>query len=151
MPNRRQPQEDEIRGLIRSCGLRSTPGRMKLLSVLKAARRPLSHGEILVRMRGERMDRVSVYRALDAFVGVGLVHRAYVDGRTWAFETADRCGRDRCHPHFSCRLCGSVTCLIEVHVPLVTGLRKGWIAERQKVHLEGLCASCAARDGERRT
>jgi len=135
---------DDLRRLLRSRGLRPTRGRLRLLSLLRAARRPLSHGEILRRMRGQAMDRVSVYRALQAFVRAGLLHRAYLDERTWTFETPDRCGPDRCHPHFTCRRCEKVTCLTQVHVPLVTGLPRGWIAERQKVHIEGLCPACAA-------
>ncbi len=100
-------------------------------------------------MRSTRMNRVSVYRALDSFVSVGLVHRVFLNERTWAFETADRCERDRCHPHFTCRRCGLVTCMTKVTVPLARGLPKGLIAERQKVHIEGLCASCASLRGRK--
>ena len=132
------------REILRAHGFRCTRGRMQLLSVLKSARRPLSHSDILERMEGSRLDRVSVYRALDAFVGAGLVHRAYTDGRTGVFELPDHCEQHRCHPHFTCHECGNVTCMTEVLVPLARGLPKGYVAERQKVHIEGVCASCAA-------
>ena len=130
---------------LRAHGLRCTRGRRRLFEVLRAARRPLTHGEILGRLRGTRLNRVSVYRGLESFVRVGLVHRAYVRERTWAFETAEHCEEDRCHPHFTCRGCGSVECMTEVTVPLAGGVPKGYIAERQQVHIEGLCPPCADR------
>lgn len=133
----------EIGDVLRAHGLHATRGRMKLLSILRAARRPLTHTEVLRRLRSARLNRVSVYRALDAFVEAGLVHRAFVDGRTWAFETPERCDERRCHPHFTCRKCGTVACMPRVRVPFARGLPKGYIAQRQKVHIEGLCPSCS--------
>ena len=92
----------------------------------------------------ERADRVSIYRALEAFVEKGLVHRAFVDDRTWLYETADRCGEDHCHPHFTCRVCGRVQCLVTVEVPIIKDMGPGFVAERQQIHISGLCPACSA-------
>ena len=127
-------------------GLRCTRGQKRVFEILKSARGPLTHAQILARLRGTGLNRVTIYRGLESFVRVGLVHRAYIRERTWAFETADRCKEDRCHPHFTCRDCGAVACMTDVTVPLATGLPKGYIAKRQQVHIEGICASCAARE-----
>ena len=138
----------EMGDVLRAHGLNATRGRVKLLAILKAARRPLTHTEILRRLRSTRLNRVSVYRALDAFVEAGLLHRAFVDDRAWAFESPDRCDERRCHPHFTCRSCGAVSCMPQVRVPLARGVPKGYLAERQKVHIEGLCPSCAKGQGK---
>lgn len=131
--------------VLRSYGLRRTPGRMRVLSVLRSAKRPLAHADILSRLGLPAMDRVSVYRALEAFVKAGLVHQAFVSGRTRVFETADRCRPRQCHPHFSCRTCGGVTCMTDVVFPIAKGLPKGYTVERQKISIEGVCAQCNAR------
>jgi Fur family ferric uptake transcriptional regulator len=135
-------EADEI---LKGKGLRCTPGRVRVLRALVEAGGPLSQSEIMERLRGARLDRVSVYRALDSFVAAGIVHRVFTEGRIWMFETADRCGADHCHPHFTCRVCHRTTCLTDVAVPLVKGLKRGFVSERQRVHIQGVCPGCAAR------
>jgi len=135
--------EAQIKETLHAHGFRCTEGRARILRVLQSARKPLSHAEILKRT-GKHVNRVTVYRVLEAFAEAGMVHRAYVNERTWVFELSDRCTSRQCHPHFTCRKCGRVTCLTDVVVPLAKGLPKGYVAERQKVHIEGICAACAA-------
>ena len=147
-PRKGQAAGKDPEGRLREHGLRATRARTRLLSVLQRARRPLSHTDILSRLRGAPVNRVTVYRTLDALTEAGLVHRAYINDRTWTFETSDRCGRQQCHPHFSCRKCGLVACMTQVHVPFAKGFPEGYLAERQKVHIEGLCPSCAKGRGE---
>ena len=130
---------------LRFHGLRATTGRTALLAVLLEADHPLTHQEVLDRLPAGTMDRVSVYRSLHRLTEAGILHRAYVDGRTWCYETADRCGHNRCHPHFICRQCGTTTCMTDVVVPLARGIDKGYVPERQKVLIEGLCPRCAKR------
>ena len=127
--------------------LRRTPRRVRLLALLLRADRPMSHLEIHRALGPGQADRVSVYRALEAFVERGLVHRAYVDGRTWMYESADRCADDHCHPHFTCRLCGEVTCLVDVGVPVIRRIGGGYLPERQQVHIIGLCPRCRDVEG----
>ena len=107
-------------------------------------KKPLSHAEILARLGKPKPDRVSVYRALDAFLEAGFVHRTHMDERNAVFELADRCGATMCHPHFHCRNCGEIFCLTDSKVSMVSRLPKGFVVERQKVSLEGLCPKCRA-------
>jgi len=132
--------------LLTAHGLRRTPWRVKILSLLLQARRPLSHGQVMRRLE-PGADRVTVYRSLDAFVRVGLVHRVLLDTRAHLYETADRCTADACHPHFRCRSCGRTTCMPELAVPRVQGGRDGYVFQRQRVLIEGLCPDCAAAAG----
>jgi Fe2+ or Zn2+ uptake regulation protein len=119
---------------------------MDLLKALFAAKRPLTHAEILHRLRGAAFNRVSLYRALDALVNAGLIHRVYLEDRAWAYESSERCKEHVCHPHFTCHACGNVTCINDAVVPLVK-LPKGYVVERQKVHLDGVCADCSLTQG----
>ena len=130
---------------LRDHGLRRTSGRMQILAVLAASRRPQTHAEILKRLKNPRINRVSVYRALKKLMEVGLVHRNVIRDRVWAFELSDRCGPIQCHPHFFCKKCGKVVCMTDVSVSLAANLPKGYVLERQKVSLEGLCAACNPR------
>ncbi len=138
--------QHDASGLLAVHGLRRTPWRVKTLSLLLELRRPLSHEQIMRRLE-PGADRVTIYRSLDAFVRVGLVHRVLVNKRQHLYETADRCTADACHPHFSCRSCGRTTCMPELAVPRVRGRRRGYVFQRQRVLIEGLCPACAAAGG----
>lgn len=134
--------EHDVAALLRAQRLRRTPCRERVLALLLRVRRPLSHDQILRRL-GRRTDRVTVYRTLDALVRVGLVHRVFADRRNRLFETADRCSSRACHPHFTCRECGRTVCLTGVRVPRVRRTRAGFVFERQRILIEGLCPACA--------
>jgi len=127
--------------VLKSRKLRVTKGRVAVLSLLLRARRPLSQKEIMERTGG-KLDRVSVYRILHALAGADIIHRAYVDGRSSLFEAADRCGAHHCHAHFSCRSCGSTTCMEDVSISYKGNIKKGFLVERRKVLMEGLCPEC---------
>ena len=129
--------------ILRAQGLRRTRGRVRLLEALIEAARPLSHTDIMEALKGEAIDRVSVYRNLETFVGRGIVHRALVDGRTSRFETSDRCSEHACHPHFTCVQCGKVECLPTVANQPVQGLPEGYVLQRRRLLLQGLCPRCA--------
>ena len=136
----RKPTAEE---LLRANGLRPTSTRRRILDVLLRAKKPLSHQAVMDRLGQQPIDRVTVYRTLHRLVETGLVHEAFVNDRTGLYETADRCYVDHCHAHFTCRRCGQTVCLTEAKVPLVTGLRRGFVAQRQKVLIEGLCPRCS--------
>jgi Fe2+ or Zn2+ uptake regulation protein len=62
-------------GELRSHGLKRTPTRVAVLRVLRGARRPLTHPEIVAELEDEGHDRSTVYRALNDLAGAGLVDR----------------------------------------------------------------------------
>lgn len=128
--------------LLRETGLKCTHGRRSILEVLNGANRPLTREEIAVSLGSRRVDKVTIYRALERFVKVGLVHRAYMQKRAWHFELAHNCSETQCHPHFTCTDCGTTHCLREVIVPLARSPHNGFVIDRQRVQLEGLCPQC---------
>ncbi len=130
-----------VSGLLRGNGLKVTRGRAEVLNLFLDAGRPLAQRQIMEMLR-LKLDRASVYRILNAFVEAGIIHMAYVDVRHRVYELPDKCGGQKCHPHFSCRGCGKTTCLEDFRVYFKGALAKGFVVERQKVLIEGLCPDC---------
>ncbi len=85
---------------LRVSGFRATPGRLALLEILRRANKPLSIKEML---HYSALDQVSLYRALDALVAVGLVRKG-VQERVAHFEYAAKPH----HHHLVCADCGFI-------------------------------------------
>ncbi len=133
----------QIRQMLKAAELYCTKCRVAILKVLVKANKPLSQGQIAQRLGKNRLNKVTIYRTLESFCRAGLVHKAFINKRAVHFELANRCSEIRCHPHFTCKSCGVTNCLIGLSVPVVKGLKKGFVIHRQQVQLEGLCPKCA--------
>lgn len=133
----------QIRQMLKAAELYCTKCRVAILKVLIKADKPLSQDQIARRLGKNRLNKVTVYRILESFCQAGLVHRAFIQKRAVHFELANRCSEIRCHPHFICKSCGVTNCLVDLSVPIVKGLQKGFVIHRQQVRLEGLCPACA--------
>jgi Fur family ferric uptake transcriptional regulator len=133
----------KIDSLLGSVKLKRTDPRRTILEALLNAQRPQTADEIMAAMGKDCANRVTVYRTLESMVGTGLVHRAFVHKRAEHFELADRCTAAQCHPHFTCVRCGETFCLTGLSLPLISGLKKGFVIHRQQVRVDGLCASCS--------
>ena len=124
--------------------VRRTPVREAVLEILLEVRRPLSYREVAARLSG-RQDRVTLYRTLLLLLEKGIVHRAQDMEGTWrycAHVPAPGCPGN--HPHFSCRMCGRMTCLAGFTLPRLE-LEPGTIVEGKQMVVYGICASCAGR------
>jgi len=132
--------EDILAGLK----LRRTPARILLLSMLLRAKSPLTHDDLFARVRRGNIDRVTVYRMLQTFINAGIVHRIDPGDRLWRFAVCGTVHQGHCHPHFTCRVCGTVECLNDVALPRLEELRPAYSVEEQEVYMRGLCARCAA-------
>ena len=135
--------EVKARVMLKAAKLYCTHGRIDVLIVLMKAGRPLSQDEIAGFSGGKRFDKVTIYRTLESLLGVGLVHKAFIDNRARHFELAHNCTEHQCHPHFTCTSCGNTTCLTEISMPMAKSPYKGFVINRQQVRLEGLCPTCA--------
>lgn len=136
-----------IENLLRSVDLRRTGPRVAILSVLLHAHKPLSQDEIAAKLAPAIPNKVTIYRTLESFCKAGLVHKAFMQQRAWHFELADKCTESQCHPHFTCKKCGVISCLVGLSVSIVKGLKKGFVIHRQRVQLEGLCPRCVEKKG----
>jgi Fe2+ or Zn2+ uptake regulation protein len=133
----------KARAMLQAANLYSTKSRVAILKVLLKTATPLTQDQIAVTMGQKRLDKVTVYRTLSSLLKAGLVHKAYLDKRTWHFELAGHCTSRQCHPHFTCTNCGGTHCLTDMSVPMLKSPHKGFIISRQQVRLEGLCPACA--------
>jgi Fur family ferric uptake transcriptional regulator len=127
---------------IRRRGARATPGRIRVLRLLREAPVPLSHAEIEARLGGTALDRVTLYRVLDWLVDSGLAHRSADAGRVFRFSAAPA-GEHAAHAHFCCESCGGVFCL-EAALPAAPVLPSGFSLTRMGFDLRGTCARCSA-------
>ena len=135
--------EIKAREMLKAAKLYCTRGRIDIIMVLMKAGRPLSQDQIARCSGKKHFDKVTIYRTLESLLGVGLVHKAFVDKRAWHFELADHCTEHQCHPHFTCMNCGDTHCLMAISLPMAKSPYKGFVIRRQQVRLEGLCPGCA--------
>lgn len=133
--------------LLGSSGLRRTKPRVAILRVLLRAGKPLTQDEIAAKLGAAIPNKVTIYRVLERFCKSGLVHKAFMQKRAWHFELADKCTESQCHPHFTCKKCGVISCLVGLPVSIVKGVKKGFVIHRQRVQLEGLCPRCVGKKG----
>lgn len=137
-------EQDKLKpaNMLRQAKLRCTRGRVAILKILAASTGPLTREQIASELGKKGLNKVTIYRALERFVRVGLVHRAFLHARTWHFELAENCTASQCHPHFTCTDCGETHCLTEITLPMAKSPYKGFVIDRQRVQLEGLCPEC---------
>jgi len=133
--------------ILRQFGLKVTSTRLLVLEVLKSSRAALSHGDILEKTRGSRLDKVTLYRTLDTFVTNGIAHKVASENRNWlyALQPMDcNYSLDDDHAHFICDYCDRIYCL-----PVQTRNRmpapeaeEGFVIRAHEYRLHGVCPQC---------
>jgi Fur family ferric uptake transcriptional regulator len=130
---------------LRRHGLRLTPQREKVLSVLHGVGRAASAEEIfgLVARKDASVDRSTVYRTLDLLSEMDLV--AVIDSgeKQRRYELS---GVEAPHLHLVCRSCGQITGVeLPVLQPLLDALKADFHfnIDLSSLSLQGLCDACA--------
>ncbi len=125
-------------------GVRRTPLRLAVLSVLGSARQAFRAGDIVQQIQAQRpVNKVTVYRILEDFCRRGLIRRIPAEGKAARYELA--CEHHPPHPHFQCRTCGEVECLEPVPLERVWDEIKGPLghrADRLEIRVAGVCRRC---------
>ena len=134
---------DELRGAIRTRGLRVTPSRVAVLELVRASDAPMSHGDVADRLQSHTWDRATIYRNLIDLSEVGLLRRTDVGDHIWRFEAVTG-EHDAAHPHFVCTECGTVECLPDLELAVRRSMKSPRaVRQRQvEVHVRGLCDAC---------
>lgn len=131
--------------ILHQAGLKCTPKRAAVIKVLLSSDHPLTHKEIEDLIPDEiNMNQVSLYRALEAFLEAGLIHRVLTQDRIGRFALCGCMEPGHCHPHFVCRSCGRIECLSRVHLPKLHDQLPGYMVEEGEMYLKGLCQKCNA-------
>ena len=135
-----------IADLLRAHGLRRTPIRTEMLALFIKYDTALSASDIIAKMK-LRLDRVTVYRALNSFEEHGILHRASEDERGIKYALCGQHCPDELHAdqhaHFICDECHQTYCLEEVKVPEVA-VSDEFSVDRTNYTLSGTCKACNA-------
>lgn len=129
-------------------GLRLTDLRRHVLEEVASTHKAVGAYEVLERLARKdrrRLAPISVYRALDALVAVGLVHR--LESRNAFFACHAAHPSQRRHIVLACDGCGAVAEMAAPQVfdgiALVAGAA-GFAVERSLVEVTGACGACGS-------
>lgn len=137
--------------LLSKAGLETTAHRLRVLEVVGGNTGPLNAQQIFETLRRSHpINRVTVYRILEALVQHGLLERLS-GGRAYYYGLAPN-AHHQPHPHFFCRRCGRMDCLrpeaIALDLQPLERIFPGQI-ENVAVRVDGICKSCLATGGKR--
>jgi Fur family ferric uptake transcriptional regulator len=137
----------------KAVGKRRTTQREAIAEVIRAARGPLTIGQIheRARRRSPMLGLATVYRTVKLLLADDLVHAVIMSDGETRYESAHL---DH-HHHFHCGVCGSVFDLPGCPLPIADGtvLPEGFVVTGHEVTLHGRCPACvqgAKRRGQRR-
>ena len=135
---------NSFRQIITSNGYRLTTAREATFKLLISPE-PQSIRDILAKAKGN-IDRVSVYRSLELFEKLGIVHRIYV-GWKYKLELSDEFVTH--HHHLSCLGCGTVIDIEDekhiddfIHQVAHTF---GFQPRRHQFEVDGYCKDCLSK------
>lgn len=135
----------DYRQLLTSGGLEPTPHRQRVLEAIGANSAPLSAQDIFRTLsRTAGIDRVTVYRILDALASKGLVERLSSGGRSRVYGMAPNKNHPA-HPHFHCRTCGKMQCLQPASLKVdLRAIKRSFGGEIQgvEIRVDGTCRNC---------
>lgn len=132
---------NNFKQILSSNGYRLTDAREATFKLLISPE-PQSISQILAQANG-KVDRVSVYRNIDVFEKLGIVHRIYV-GWKYKIELSDEFIAH--HHHLSCLGCGKVIDIEdEKHIDdFIQEVAKkfGFTPRRHQFEVDGYCLNC---------
>ena len=132
---------NNFRQIITSNGYRLTRAREATFRLLVSSE-PQSVAKILAKAKGT-VDRVSVYRNLELFEKLGIVHRVYI-GWKYKIELSDEFVKH--HHHLSCLGCGKIIDIEdESHIDEFiehVAARADFAPRRHIFEVDGYCRDC---------
>jgi Fur family ferric uptake transcriptional regulator len=115
---------------------------------MKTTRNTAARSAIQHKLNG-LCDRVTIYRVLDRLLDDGLIHKIVNVNGVVNYAACNSCDHnhqhDHEHIHFSCRICGELTCLDQV-IPSFA-LPGGFQSEESFFTISGICKNC--KDSEK--
>ena len=133
----------EAEKILKAANMNHTKAQVRIIEELLKTKRPLSREELAEQLGHNSPNKTTIYRIIERLCERNLVHKAFVKDRAAKYELARNCTDTQCHPHFTCTNCGKTFCLNDTFIPLIKGLKKGFVISRQQVRIEGLCSSCS--------
>lgn len=139
-------QSAKAESVLKQSGLKRTPVRIGVLSVLAHSTQPMDVVDILKQLPSFT-EPVTVYRTLNTFVTKKLVHRVRGEDRSWRYAMGDQSKpSDHQHAHFVCDSCGKVECIANAKLPhkLLDKVHPapGYRIDYPELLLHGTCPKC---------
>jgi len=138
-----QTLENTFEALLEKHHLKKTAPRLKVLSMLAAKNVATSQPDLEGVM--DDIDRVTLYRILNAFEEKGIIHKVFdLNGTANYAMCSSNCGENHHHDehlHFNCTNCKNVYCLDDLHLPAIN-LPRGFKPEGFTLYASGLCPKC---------
>lgn len=135
--------------MLKEAGRRRTFPRIAVLQVMAALTSPVSHAEMLERLKDREFDEATIHRCLNILADAGVLRRLELGDRTFRFELAipaEGSHRDVHHPHFLCATCGKIVCLQTREALSHQDLRRIRLStgEVSEVMFKGTCHQCCS-------
>ena len=127
--------------ILRQKGLRITEARRSMIRTLALSKVPLSADALHQKVGTENVDRVTVYRSLDAFELAGVVQRHPLEKGRSLYALA---ATDHHHHHLVCRQCGKIERLSSCDTTAIEAAAKnrGYTQLTHVLEIYGLCPTC---------
>lgn len=136
---------------LRGRGMRVTPERRALFREIFRQHRHLDADQLLevMRERGRKISRATIYRNLDLLVECGLVQRQRLGRRRHVYEHLHS---GQPHDHLICTGCGRVVEFVSRAIAALQGeicRAHGFDREVHTLQIQGLCNRCSAQRRQR--
>ncbi len=127
---------------IEAVRLKVTPVRIAALQLFESAERPLDAQFLIDHLQKKRaVDRVTVFRLLNAFVASGLLRKVEFGEGKARYELAGKSD----HHHLICESCGAITDVADTIIPTIEKeLQKEYhfLIQSHSLEFFGLCKNC---------
>lgn len=141
---------EDIDKTLRGHGLKKTAFRIELLNLFFDSHSSLTVEEIKKKAKTTK-DKVTIYRALDAFEKSGLIHRVPDKANLTRYALCHTdCNNDKHihnHAHFICTHCDETYCIDDIKIPTIKNA-KGFNIKASNLTLEGECPECISNQTE---
>lgn len=122
---------------------RVTPNRLRVFRALMASAQPLTVTDLASRLAAEGLNIATVYRIMEAFVALNIVHPVLIDHQSVGYELVEPFRAH--HDHLVCTRCGQVVdlynCQLDQALAAMSRLGGYQVAFHQ-MEIHGLCPDC---------
>jgi Fur family ferric uptake transcriptional regulator len=133
----------EFRRFLQEHDMRVTPNRLTIFRQLESASRPLTVPELANLTQGSGLNVATIYRIIETFVSLNIVHPVLVDHQSVGYELIEPFRRH--HDHLICRDCGKI---VEIYDERLEQLLQTISDDRafeidfHQLEVHGLCPNC---------
>lgn len=131
--------QESAKKLLSQKGLKRTPFRISLLDRFLETDRSLSYNDF-GDLAKSTADKSTIYRNLNRFEQVGLLHRIEDTSGVAKYAFGDH-GTQHGHLHFVCESCHNTYCLEVMETPDIH-LPKGFQSKHSTTIINGVCVHC---------